>query len=216
VRERCIFAHLDGKELERRTRRVRFAKREMIFHEGDRAFGLYVIYRGKVKLFKRTLNGRRQILQILGPADLLGEEGLIREASRQASAQALTDVELLFLSHEDFRVLLKEGSVEQRLMARLLDRQRRLEELLLQVRYHRAEERLDAVLRRLAQEHGRPLANGVLIDLELTQAELGEFCGLTREAVNKHLMALKDQGLIAFQGRKILYLKNPDPYPLKL
>jgi len=209
VRERCVFSPLKS-EVERRAHRLKFRKRELIFHEGDRAFGVYVIYRGKVKLFKRTPGGRCQILQILGRAEPLGEEGLLGGATYQASAQALTEVELLFLPSEALRVLLRDASVEERLIARLIDRQRRLGELLIQVHYRRAEERLEGLLRQLAREHGRPSGGGVLIDLELTQAELGELCGLTREAVNKHLKALQARGRVRLLGHRICLAYGPD------
>jgi len=189
---------------------LKLRKREFVFHEGDKAFGVYVIYRGKVKLFKHTLDGRRQIIRILKPAELLGEEGLVAGATYRSSAQTLTEAELLFLPHEDLQVLLQDTAVEQRLIARLIERQRRLEELFLRVHYQRAEERLEGLLRQLALEHGRPSSGGVLIDLELTQAELGELCGLTREAVNKHLKALEARGRIRLHRNWIWFTSDLD------
>lgn len=204
ARAHCVFAELEGEELRRRVHEVSYAKRKTILREGDPAFGLYVIYRGVVKLYRHTLSGRRQILQLLGPADFFGEECLgAPDARYLSSVEALTATELLFITRQDLQVLLSHQGVAQRLIERLLDRQRRMEELLLEVHYSSAEERLGRLLLRLAHEHGHPLDGKLLIDLELTQAELGEMIGLTREAVNKHLSALKDQGLIAFRERKL-------------
>ena len=204
ARAHCVFAELEEQELKQRVHEVSYAKRRTILREGDPAFGLYVIYRGVVKLYRHTLSGRRQILQLLGPADFFGEECLgAPDARYLSSVQALTDTELLFITRQDLQALLRHPGVAQRLIERLLDRQRRMEELLLEVHYSSAEERLGRLLLRLAHEHGRPLDGRLLIDLELTQAELGEMIGLTREAVNKHLSTLRDQGLIAFHERKI-------------
>lgn len=207
VREECVFAELgeeELQELERRASWVRYPKRRAIYQEGDPAFGLYIIYQGKVKLYKRTREGQRQIFQIVGTTGLLGEETLAGYAEYASTAEALTDVELLFLSREELPALLRYPSVAERLFKRLLSRLHQTEELLLETHYGRAGERLVRLLLRLAREHGRPLENGLtLIDLELTQTELGELAGLTREAVNKHLSALKARGRIAPQGRKL-------------
>lgn len=204
ARAHCVFAELGERDLKQRAHEVSYTKRKTIIREGDPAFGLYVIYRGVVKLYRHTLSGRRQILQLLGPADFFGEECLSAPADRSVSSvQTLTEAELLFITRQDLQELLRHRDVAQRLIERLLDRQRRLAELLLEVHYKSAEARLGRLLLRLAHEHGRPLDGKLLIDLELTQAELGEMIGLTREAVNKHLSTLRDQGLIAFHARKI-------------
>lgn len=207
VREECVFAELGGEELEELERRaswVRYPKRRSIFQEGDPAFGLYIIYQGKVKLYKRALDGQRQILQILGTTGLLGEETLAGYTEYASTAEALTDTEMLFLSREDLPALLRYPSVTERLFERLLSRLHRTEELLLETHYGRAGERLVRLLLRLAGEHGRPLnACWTLIDLELTQTELGELVGLTREAVNKQLSAFKARGWIAFHRRRL-------------
>jgi len=217
VRAECIFAGLGEEELEELERRafwVRYPKRQAIYQEGDPALGLYIIYKGKVKLYKRTLCGQRQIFQILGATGLLGEEILAGSAEYASTAEALTEVELLFLGRDGIRALLKHHSVAERLFERLLRRLHQTEELLLETHYGRAEERLTRLLLRLAREHGRLLKSGhTLIDLELTQTELGELAGLTREAVNKHLSTLKERGVLTTHGRKILIL---DPMGLEL
>lgn len=207
VREECVFAELGDEELaelERHASWVRYPKRRAIYHEGDPAFGLYIIYQGKVKLYKRALDGQRQIFQIVGTTGLLGEETLAGYTEYASTAEALTDVELLFLSREDLPALLRYPSVAERLFERLLSRLHQTEELLLETHYGRAGERLVHLLLRLAGEHGCPLNDcWTLIDLELTQTELGELAGLTREAVNKQLSAWKARGWIAFHRRKL-------------
>jgi CRP/FNR family transcriptional regulator len=207
LRVDCIFAGLGEEELEELERHacwVSCPKRQAIYQEGDPVLGLYIIYKGKVKLYKRSLDGRRQIFQILGATGLLGEEALAGCTEYASTAEALTDVELLFLSRDDIRALLEYPSVAERLFERLLNRLHQTEELLLETHYGRADERLRRLLLQLAREHGRPRESGlVLIDLELTQTELGELCGLTREAVNKHLALLKERGQVVFYGRKL-------------
>lgn len=202
ARDTCIFAEVGEDRL--RAHWVRHAERDTIFHQDEPAFGLYIVYQGKVMLFKRALDGQRRIFDIAGPAGVLGEEALLHDTNYALSAQALTKVQLLFIARADMLVLLEHPSVRQRLFARMLQRLCHAEELLLEVRYLSAGERLARLLLRLAQEHGAPQPNGRLaLDLALTQAELGEMVGLSRETVSKYLNGFKDQGVIEV-GRRLV------------
>ncbi|MCS6936086.1 MAG: Crp/Fnr family transcriptional regulator [Candidatus Bipolaricaulota bacterium] len=205
VRDRCIFAEVGEELLIHRARWVRYAEREMIFHQGEPAFGLYIVYKGRVMLFKRALNGQRRILEIVGPAGVLGEEALLSEGEYGVSAQTLSMAQVLFIGRAEMQLFLEIPSVRQRLWERMLHRLHRVEELLLEARDLSAGERLARLLLRLAHEHGVPQPNGqLLLDLGVTQSELGEMVGLSREAVSKHLNRFKDQGLLGFWGRKLL------------
>ncbi|MCS7198520.1 MAG: Crp/Fnr family transcriptional regulator [Candidatus Bipolaricaulota bacterium] len=198
VRQECIFAEVGEEALHGRARWVRYSKRAMIFHEGEPAGGLYVLYQGKVMLFKHAPNGQRRIFDIVGPAGILGEEALLANSSYMLSAQALTQVHMLFITRMDMQHLCEEVSVQRRLWARLLQRLRRTQELLLEMRSLDSRERLVRLLTRLTVEHGSPCGpdGWVALDLPLTQAELAEIVGLSREAVSKHLSYFKEQGAI--------------------
>lgn len=205
VREKCIFAEIGEQELEGRARWVRYRERDTIFHEDGPAFGLYVIYQGKVMLFKRARDGYCRIFEILGPASLFGEESLLEDATYAASAQALTETKVLFIARAEIQAFLQHASVRQRFLERVLQRMRHTEELLLETCHSSAGERLARLLLRLAHEHGRPQNDRFLwIDLGLTQSELGEMVRLSREAVSKYLSVFKDQNLISLQERKLL------------
>ncbi|MDW8141782.1 MAG: Crp/Fnr family transcriptional regulator [Candidatus Bipolaricaulota bacterium] len=205
VRARCIFAEVGEEVLVGRARWVRYAERDTIFHQGEPAFGLYIIYQGQAMLFKRALHGQRRILEIVGPAGVLGTEALIPDSEYAVSAQTLSAAQVLFISRAEMQLLLEIPSVRQRLWERMLQRLHHAEELLLEARYLGAGERLARLLLRLAHEHGTPQRNGqLLLDLGLTQAELGEMVSLSREAVSKYLNSFKDQRLIEFCGRKLL------------
>lgn len=198
VKDRCIFIELPKAELERRVHLLRYDPGQTVFHEGDPAFGLYVVYEGEVKLFRRTLDGQRQILRIVGPAGLLGEEALIAEATYRSSAQALIETKLLFIARSDMVALMHNASVMRRLLEYLLNRLHSLEELLLVTCHDSTKERLAWLLLRLAHEYGRSLNGKIVIELKLTQAELAEMLGLTRETINKHLNTLRKEGLLSY------------------
>lgn len=204
VKGRCIFIELPEEELKRRAHVLRYDPGQIVFHEGRPAFGLHVACEGRVKLFKRASNGRRQILQIVGPAGLLGEEALRENSTYLSSAQALTETKLFFIARSDMSVLLQNASVMRRLLGYLLHRLHRTEELLLATRHGSAEERLARLLLSLAQEYGRHFNGQILIELELTQTELAEMLGLTREAINKHLSAFRKEGFLDGHERHML------------
>lgn len=206
VRQECIFAEVGEERLLGRARWVRYARRDMVFHQGEPAIGLYVIYRGTVMLFKSTRQGQRHIFDLIGPAGILGEEALVPHSSYTLSAQALTPAQLLFIDRSAIQHLWDtEASVRQRLWERLLLRLSHIEDLLLDMRSLNAGERVTRLLLRLAAEHGFAQSQGwIEVDLGLTQAELGEMVGLSREAVNKHLNGLKERGALHVTPRRIL------------
>lgn len=201
MKERCIFGGLPERELEQRVHVLRYDPKQMIFHEGNPAFGLYVVYKGKVKLFKRASDGRLRILRIVGPAGLLGEEALRYNSAYLSSAEALTETKLFFIARSDMAVLLQDASVMWRLLEYLLQRLHRTEELFLATCHGSVAGRLAQLLLKLAEEYGRPLNGKVLIELELTQAELAEMLGLTREAINKHLNSFRKEGFLEYHER---------------
>ena len=74
-----LFSGLGSETLEairEMSRSLQYPKGEVVFQEGEPAFGLYIICKGKVKLAKHSLRGKKQILKLLGPGELLGEKTL--------------------------------------------------------------------------------------------------------------------------------------------
>ena len=100
-----IFADLKDKELEKldeSVRRIRYGRGEIIFQEGAPAFGFYLIFEGMVKLVKRSMRAKSQILKIVGPGEILGETTLFDKGSHNAYAKTIDAVTVGFIERGDF------------------------------------------------------------------------------------------------------------------
>src|SRR5689334_23100279 len=108
LRKTSLFADLADSEMGYLAERVvsrRFSAGEMIFSEGDSCPGLWVVESGKVKIFKSAASGREQVLTFEGPGSSIAELPVFDGGAYPASATAVVDSTLLFVSKEDFRLL---------------------------------------------------------------------------------------------------------------
>jgi len=100
-----IFSDLKDKELDKlreTIRTINYGRGEIIFQEGAPAFGFYLIFEGMVKLVKRSMRAKSQILKISGPGEILGETTLFDKGSHNAYAKTIDVVSVGFLERGDF------------------------------------------------------------------------------------------------------------------
>ncbi len=167
-----------------RCRRVRYAAGETVFHEGDPAFGVYLVCSGRVKRTKRTAGGKRIILEVAGPGEALGLESAFGQGAYAASAEALEATTLHFVDRQTLRGLFQQAPeaavrASERLARALAQAQARL----LEATYAGSMEKLSHVLLALAGRFGVPARadgrDGVALGLALSRGELAELAGLT-------------------------------------
>ncbi|MEO8750966.1 MAG: cyclic nucleotide-binding domain-containing protein, partial [Allobranchiibius sp.] len=111
VRKAPLFAALndtDAEALLASMSRTQIPRGAELFSEGDQGDSLYVITAGKVKLGRRSVDGRENLLAILGMGEMLGELSLFDPGPRTATATAVADTELVGLAHPDMTDFLKD------------------------------------------------------------------------------------------------------------
>jgi CRP-like cAMP-binding protein len=195
-----IFSSLDERaldELVRVTSTRRLDAGEVLFHKGDPGRQLFGVLDGRLKILATGADGKDLVFNVCDPGEVIGEIALLDSNPRSATVVALEPSELLVLDRRDFLPFLEHHPrVSIRLAEVLAARLRRLSELaedsvLLAVRA-----RLAKKLVSLAQRYGRQTAEGVQIDLPLSQQELGDMVGTSRESINKQLRAFAHDGLL--------------------
>lgn len=170
-----------------------------LFTEGDEPHDVMIVESGDVKLVTTALNGHETLLDVLGTGEVLGELSAIDGARRSATAVALTRVELTSISVERFVGFLHEHPASMEAFLALMVRRlrasnRRQLELGTSDALARVCSRLDELADRYGSANG---ADAVQIDLPITQTELAQWCGLSREAVVKALRKLRNLGWIS-------------------
>jgi hypothetical protein len=184
---------------------VKIAKGSILFKEGDEGEHLYVIIDGKLKLGTSSGDGRENLLSILGPGEMFGELSLFDPGPRTSTATAVTDSKLLSLSHEKVIPWLRQNpEVSLQLLTRLSQRLRRTNEAVGDLVFSDVPGRVAKALIDLGDRFGKTSAEGLLVNHDLTQEELAQLVGASRETVNKALADFAGRGWLKLDGRSVL------------
>lgn len=175
------------------ARRRTFARNEVVFHQGDPAEAMHLIWSGRFAVRIKTAIGDATTVAILGQGDTFGELGLIDEArERSATVVALERAETRAIARGDLERLRREQPQVNELLLRLLAaRIRRTNDLLAEALYVPADKRVLRRLRELADLYGPE--EGVRV-IPLTQEEIAELAGTSRATVNRVLRAEERAG----------------------
>jgi CRP/FNR family transcriptional regulator, cyclic AMP receptor protein len=192
----------ERRELLRRTRRRRFARNEILFHEGDPADSLHLLNRGRVSIRAAIRSGDAVTLAIVGTGTVLGEMALLSGANRRAATvTALEPTETLCLYQDEFDQLRREHPSVDRFLVELLAAEvRRLDARLLEALYVPAETR---VMRRLLDLASLYQTDGHAAVIPLSQEVLASLAGTSRSTANQALRAAEAAGAIAVARSKI-------------
>ncbi|WP_274364934.1 Crp/Fnr family transcriptional regulator [Paenibacillus thermotolerans] len=184
------------------------AKGSFLFWESDEADKLYYIRSGQVKLLKSTEDGKDLILSILQKGDLIAEVNGFGEASHSFSAEIVSDAEIGVIHRKELNALFaKHGDLSVPFMYWLGMTHRILQSKFRDLLLYGKPGALASTLIRLGNTYGEQDADGVIhVRLKLTNSELGDMIGATRESVNRMLSEWKDTGAIDFvDGRLVIY-----------
>jgi CRP/FNR family transcriptional regulator len=202
-----IFSGLSDAEFAFLTARLaqrKFHAGELIFSEGDACAGLYVVQAGNVRIFKSSAGGREQVLTIDGPGSSIAELPVFDGGSYPASAQAITDCNLIFFSRQDFQALcLQHPQVALKVLRIVGGRLRRLVGIIEELSFTTVRHRLIALLVRLGKADGVRDGDSVTVTLPMNNSELAAQIGTVRELVSRNLSRLQAEGLIAIDSRTL-------------
>jgi CRP-like cAMP-binding protein len=182
----------------------------MVLREGDPSTSVVFVTSGTVKLVKSAPNGRAVVLELRGPGEMMGDLGVIDGEPRSASAVALDRVELVVLAAAGFLELTRSRSgVAQAMISTLVRRVREASGRQLELGSTDVVGRVCARLAQLCTSHGQPSDDGVLLDRAISQQELADWCGSSRDSVVRALGELRQRGWIA-TGRQRVLVVEPD------
>ncbi len=205
-----LFSGLNPGELDGLAaliRRHRYTAGEIIFHEGDAGMALYIIEKGEVKIVLGSAEGKEVVLSLLGPGDFFGDLALLDGEPRSADAVAMETSELLILQRQDFlRFVAEQPHVAVNFMAVLSRRLRRVDQLVHDAAFLDVRTRLVRRLLDLAQTRGQAGPQGVVIASRLTQSDLANMVGATRESINKWLGYCAEKGLVRHDRGRLTLL----------
>jgi CRP/FNR family transcriptional regulator len=193
------------KMLAARTARKLFSTGELLFSEGEPCNGLHIIAQGKVRIFKSSMSGREQVLAVNVPGESVAELPVFDGGPFPASAVAIEDAEIAFISRRDFQAYcLEHPEVALKVLQVVGARLRRLVGIIEELSFTTIRQRLIAALLKLAQNEGKRSSLGIEFQLPATHQELANQLGTVRELISRNLMRLQAEGLLEVDARQIV------------
>ena len=210
IRSAPLFSALNDEEaasLRASMTQVKVSKGHTLFKEGDEGDRLYVVLEGKLKLGTTSIDGRENLLSILGPGEMFGELSLFDPEPRTATATAVTDAKLLALAHDQvIGLITRHPQASLELLRRLAQRLRKSNEILADLVFADVPGRVAKAIIDLGARFGQKKDDGLHVNHDLTQEELAQLVGASRETVNKALADFASRGWVRLEPRAVVVL----------
>ncbi len=210
LRRAPLFDGLDdesARALRRQMSEVKLSRGDHLFLEGQDGDRLYVVLDGKIKLTRAASDGRENLWSVLGPGEMFGELSLFDPRPRTSTASAVTEAAVAALAHDALRhLLLERPEVSMYMLQALARRLRRANDVVANLVFTDVPGRVAKNLLDLADRFGEQERDGLHVHHDLTQEELAQLVGASRETVNKALADFAARGWLQISARSVLIL----------
>jgi CRP/FNR family transcriptional regulator len=212
LRSVALFADLEEGALERFSHVAvprSFPAGTRVFHEGDNSDACYIVREGSFRVTREHTDGRAITLATLGPGEIFGELAMLDGDKRSASAEALTDGELLALPAGDVLALLaRHPEIALKLVAGLVRRLRAANVRLSRQSFQTVPSRVAGILSQLSSEAQNGGEQGS-ITIRMNQSDLAQLAGTSRESVSRFLAELERAGVVNCGRGRVTVLDPP-------
>lgn len=212
VKQMCIskvpiFNHLEPAEMREimsKSRQMIFKKGEIIYHQGDPLEYLYIVHRGRVKIYHLFESGKEQLLRILEPGEFMGELALFTEKVIDSYAEAIEDAEICAIHRNDIQDSMKDyPAIPLKILSEFSNRLEETEYLVGQLSSRDVETRTASYLVKLAEER-----NTLDIVLPMSKKDLASYLGTTQETISRRLSSFQTNGWIEQEGHRNIKILN--------
>lgn len=179
-----------------------FEKGETVYRAGDEGGTLFVLYTGRVKLFRLNPSGKEQVLRLVEPGEFIGELSLFSSLPLTDNAQALEATTMCVLQGDRLKALMaKYPSIAFKVMDELSRRLEKAENRIEDISLSSVTTRVSRALLELADGKKEIL-------LPMTKGDLASQLGMTQETLSRKLAALQEEGLILLKGHRNIIIKD--------
>jgi CRP/FNR family transcriptional regulator, cyclic AMP receptor protein len=207
-----VFANLGPEELERIAEVAvprRFSPQQVIFREGDASDTCYIVRSGHARAVREHSDGRVISLAHFGPGDIFGELAMFEDERRSATVETLDEVEAIAVLGSDMRRMLREHpELSVKLVISLGRRLREANERLARQSFQTVQSRVAIVLADLVRAARSEGADDGDVLVRITQADIAQLAGSSRESASRFLAVLERAGVIT-QGRGRITVHDP-------
>lgn len=200
-------------DIAQRTKELRRQRGEMLFLSGEEAKGLFVVVKGKVRVFQHSPGGREQVMHVDTDGAVIAEVPVFDDGPYPASAACETDVDVLFIEKSDMQEFCaKYPSLALKALRNMAQRVRRHAQLIETLSFHEVGQRLALFLLGEAQRANAAFAPRTTFSRTLSNHQIADRIGSVRDVVARAFARLKHDGLIETKGRTLII---PDANALK-
>lgn len=180
---------------------------ERIYQFGDLADRVYILKSGRIKVTRASSDGKEFILYFISPGEIFGELAITGKELRTGTATVLEDAFICAIDREHFEAfMLRHPEVSLNVSRVIGGRKDRIERRVLDLISKDVRTRLADTLAELAADYGTREKRGVRIDLRLTQSDLAQLVGSTRETTSTVFNEFRRAGLVDSEGRTVWVL----------
>ncbi|MGH3656597.1 MAG: Crp/Fnr family transcriptional regulator [Micromonosporaceae bacterium] len=211
VLARCgLFQGVDPEAAEALAKELEYVevrKGDVLFTEGEPGDSLYIVTSGKIKVGRRAADGRQNLIAVMGLSDMVGELSLFDPGPRTATATAVTDSRVARLRKAALRPWLSNRpEIAEQLLRVLARRLRRTNDALADLIFTDVPGRVAKNLLQMASKFGTRDGGVLRVTHDLTQEELAQLVGASRETVNKALADFASRGWLRLDGKSVIIL----------
>lgn len=187
---------------------VSFPRAHVIFAEGEPGDRLYIVLSGKVKIGRKSADGRENLLTVIGPSDMFGELSVFDPGPRTSTATTVTEVKAVAMDRAALREwIARRPEIAEQLLRVIARRLRRTNNMLADLIFTDVPGRVAKALLSLAQRFGTQETGMLRVTHDLTQEEIAQLVGASRETVNKALADFAHRGWLRLEGKSVLILE---------
>jgi len=207
LRKHPIFCDLEPEALDqlcRYAKHITLKRGASIFCKGDPGNSLFAVISGTVKISISSPDGRNAILNLIGPGEIFGDIAVLDGAPRSADATANTNCEFFVIDRREFLPFVRsQPALSMKFIELLCERLRRTSEQVEQIILQNLPGRLASALIGLTEKRKLEPANRTIA---ITQQEISEMVGMTRESINKQLRAWAARDWVRLEHGAIVVL----------
>lgn len=204
-----IFNHLEADQLNEImevVRGVSYKKGEILYHPGDPSDALYIVNRGKIKIYRLSESGKEQIIRILHTGDFTGELALFQQSVHEAYAEAITDSQICRIHRDDLQtLLLKYPTISLKILKEFANRLEGSEKQTTRFATEKVETRIALFLAEYVDDHDQNI-----VTLPMSKKDLASYLGTTPETLSRKLTDFEEQGIIKQQGQRKIKINDLD------
>lgn len=202
-----IFNHLreeEMREVVKTTRPISLGRGDSLYNSGDISSSLYIIHRGKIKIYRLSEHGKEQLVRILYPGDFTGELALFKESVHDVYAEAMERTEICSIQRDDLHTLIREfPNISLKILNEFSDRLVRTELQMTRFATEDVDSRIAFYLTEQSEEKG-----SMEFSLPMSRKDLASFLGTTPETISRKLGKFEDEGWIEQKEHGVIRILN--------